>query len=358
MINLYNVTILLTLMMLVITATDLVKNRLITRQVKKAGVIGCVVIGLAAAAECAGEMVSGNADLNELHMVFKFAEMCLAPSTGVIIALAYGEPFKYRAAMAVVLINVIFLAVSMPLGLVVSVDSSGIMHRESLFAVYMIVFAASIMYAFASVIILGRKYQRGPDFVLACILLILVEGVLDVFSDPAVRVAYICIAVTNLLLYMNYFRTMLGVDQVTELLDRRSYDSWIDNVPAGAVIILFDVDDFKRVNDTYGHYPGDYCLQKIGECIIKVYKRYGKCFRIGGDEFCVTVNSSKVSVMDLNQQFLNELSRMREEDERIPHVSIGYAFYDYGITNIRDAVAKADEMLYENKAKKKEAAVS
>ena len=56
MINLYNVTILLTLMMLVITATDLVKNRLITRQVKKAGVIGCVVIGLAAAAECAGEM--------------------------------------------------------------------------------------------------------------------------------------------------------------------------------------------------------------------------------------------------------------------------------------------------------------
>ena len=126
----------------------------------------------------------------------------------------------------------------------------------------------------------------------------------------------------------------------------------------GAVVVLFDVDDFKKVNDTYGHYPGDYCLQQIGACIIKVYKKCGKCFRIGGDEFCVIISSSKNSVIELNQQFVEELSAIRAEDERIPHVSMGYAFYDYGIPNISSVVAKADRMLYENKAKKKEADAS
>lgn len=358
MINLYTAVILLTLLLLVITAADIATNRLITKQVKKSGVAGCVVIGLAAAAECAAEMVSGNGDLAELCVAFKFIEMCLAPATGVIIAVAYGEPIKCRAAMAIVIIHVIFQAASLPQGLVVSVDSDGIMHREALFVVYVIVFTASIMYAFTSVILLGRKYQRNPGFVLACILLILAEGVVDLFADPEVRVAYICIAATNVFLYMNYFMTMLGVDQVTKLLDRRSYDSWIDNAPVGAVVVLFDVDDFKKVNDTYGHYPGDYCLQQIGACIIKVYKKCGKCFRIGGDEFCVIISSSKNSVIELNQQFVEELSAIRAEDERIPHVSMGYAFYDYGIPNISSVVAKADRMLYENKAKKKEADAS
>ena len=54
---------------------------------------------------------------------------------------------------------------------------------------------------------------------------------------------------------------------------------------------MFDVDDFKQINDRYGHIQGDLCLAGIAECIKKSYANFGYCYRIGGDEFCVLLKN-------------------------------------------------------------------
>ena len=59
------------------------------------------------------------------------------------------------------------------------------------------------------------------------------------------------------------------------------------------MLIVFDLDNFKYINDTYGHQAGDQCLKVIAECLKKAYSRYGNCYRIGGDEFCVLFREPK-----------------------------------------------------------------
>ena len=63
---------------------------------------------------------------------------------------------------------------------------------------------------------------------------------------------------------------------------------------------MFDVDNFKQINDHYGHVQGDVCLAEIAECIKKVYANDGYCYRTGGDEFCVLLKNSEKESADRN----------------------------------------------------------
>jgi diguanylate cyclase (GGDEF)-like protein len=55
----------------------------------------------------------------------------------------------------------------------------------------------------------------------------------------------------------------------------------------GAALVLFDFDDFKRINDLHGHPPGDAELRAVGQAVQQVRRRSDRLARIGGDEFAV-----------------------------------------------------------------------
>ncbi len=48
----------------------------------------------------------------------------------------------------------------------------------------------------------------------------------------------------------------------------------------GAAVLFFDVDDFKFVNDHYGHLYGDECLKRVAKTILNIYGEHGYCYRI------------------------------------------------------------------------------
>lgn len=50
---------------------------------------------------------------------------------------------------------------------------------------------------------------------------------------------------------------------------------------------MMDLDDFKRLNDTYGHYQGDRYLKALGQVLRETRTDRVNAFRFGGDEFCV-----------------------------------------------------------------------
>ena len=78
------------------------------------------------------------------------------------------------------------------------------------------------------------------------------------------------------------------LDALTGLLNQNSYlNRTAEMRRSGGVLVVFDVDGFKQINDRYGHLQGDVCLAEIADCIKKAYARCGYCYRIGGDEFCV-----------------------------------------------------------------------
>lgn len=114
--------------------------------------------------------------------------------------------------------------------------------------------------------------------------------------------------------------------------------------------VVFGVDDFKQINDRYGHIQGDRCLAGIAECIKKSYANFGYCYRIGGDEFCVLLKNGG-NEGRCKQEFLQRLQEKRGEIAFLPTVSYGSApFSGEDIVKVKD---RADQDMYQYKKERK-----
>ena len=195
----------------------------------------------------------------------------------------------------------------------------------------------------------NKKYQARFSSVLILILCFLATGIgLQMFHSE-IRVDFMCVAIGNLLLYNNYGTVMSQIDMTTRLLNRRCYERKIETIKTSTYILIFDINKFKQINDTYGHAEGDRCLGLVARQIYSVYRKNSFCYRIGGDEFCV-IMYKQLSMLDkLNREFEKAMVHLRESDLELSGVSVGYAYYDKNKTNIQEVIEEADEMMYRNK---------
>ncbi len=127
------------------------------------------------------------------------------------------------------------------------------------------------------------------------------------------------------------------------------------------MVLFFDVDDFKNINDQYGHQFGDKCLKCIADILREVYGMAmidGACYRIGGDEFCVIIpcqeRFSEELMEAINHRFVRKLEKKREMEPLLPTVSVGYGAYEPGKNDMELVIKEADENMYKWKQKRKE----
>jgi len=147
-------------------------------------------------------------------------------------------------------------------------------------------------------------------------------------------------------------------DPLTGLLNRRSMLSRMRNfIPdfeenhQGFVIGLFDIDDFKKVNDTYGHVFGDVVLREIAARTVSILRVDDLLFRWGGEEFLVVVrNCDLVRGRAIAEKIRRVISDTPISDSAISitvTVTIGMCEYKGG--PIDSLIIHADEALYEGK---------
>lgn len=86
----------------------------------------------------------------------------------------------------------------------------------------------------------------------------------------------------------DHLRRLADRDPLTALDNRRALPDVFRNVqPAGATLLFFDLDDFKDINDRYGHSVGDDCLKRFAIAIRDSFRPADAVIRYGGDEFLV-----------------------------------------------------------------------
>ena len=120
-------------------------------------------------------------------------------------------------------------------------------------------------------------------------------------------------------------------------------------------IISCDLDNFKHINDTWGHEEGDRALIMVADVLFKIGKMYDcSAFRIGGDEFIIITDKSDPGLDEkIIKVIKEELDRLVFRDDFDIKISLGSSLYD-GTSSIEDILNKADKKMYEAKRKSKE----
>jgi diguanylate cyclase (GGDEF)-like protein/PAS domain S-box-containing protein len=117
-----------------------------------------------------------------------------------------------------------------------------------------------------------------------------------------------------------------------------------------AVLLMIDVDHFKRINDTYGHAAGDECLQVVAARLAAKIRQVDTLARIGGEEFAAIIGGLQ-QVEDAGKiaesllRALDEPIRLGESEEQIS-VSIGVAIYPDDGGDVATLHQRSDEALY------------
>ena len=350
MFYLYTAIVFITGFTLVVTTVDVIANHLISKKNKWQIVLICSFIGIASLCDWIGVKTNGaDISLIWLHKIAKLVEFCVAPLISVAAAIAYGEVKKPKIVAVALTAHAAFEVLALFNNWVFSVDAENIYHREGLYWIYVFNFIMSVAYCFVCMVRGHRKYQARFSSVLMFILCFLAAGIgLQIFNSE-IRVDFMCVAIGNLFLYNYYGNVMHQIDTTTRLLNRSCYERKIENMKVSAYVLIFDINKFKQINDTYGHVVGDRCLRLVAQQIYEVYGKYGSCYRIGGDEFCVIMYKQLNMLERLNRKFEYAVSRLRESDLSLSGVAVGYSYYDEKKANIKAVIEEADEMMYQNK---------
>ncbi len=162
--------------------------------------------------------------------------------------------------------------------------------------------------------------------------------------------------------YHEEIYTMTIKDGLTEIYNKRYFDEELEREMSRAEryqrdlsILMFDIDFFKKVNDTHGHLAGDYVLRELASAVSKRSRREEVFSRYGGEEFVILLpETDKNGAMELAEQLrvLIASHSFIFEGETIPvTISIGVATMTGGEKVLPpEFIKRADECLYRAKS--------
>jgi diguanylate cyclase (GGDEF)-like protein len=153
----------------------------------------------------------------------------------------------------------------------------------------------------------------------------------------------------DLLAAQEVLQALVDRDPLTGLSNRRGLPEVLRGVfPTGATILFFDLNDFKGINDSYGHQMGDECLRRFARALKATFRPDDHVIRYAGDEFVVVAPSADPA------QVLDRVDSVRERlkfectDGPPIKFSVGHAYLPVN-GDSEAALREADEAMYREK---------
>ncbi|GAB1139594.1 MAG: sensor domain-containing diguanylate cyclase [Shewanella algae] len=136
------------------------------------------------------------------------------------------------------------------------------------------------------------------------------------------------------------------MDALEQACDGRGYDS--------LTLLLFDIDDFKRINDSYGHHVGDEVICQLTKMVVAILPEGSVFGRIGGEEFCILqLGMTEAEAKTLATRLLLSVDRepFATKAGKLPlSISIGAVYAKPGARDAQSVLADADRLMYQVKA--------
>jgi diguanylate cyclase (GGDEF)-like protein len=159
-------------------------------------------------------------------------------------------------------------------------------------------------------------------------------------------------------------RTLANLDALTQVPNRRHFHelasmALAQDAPGSAVLLMFDVDHFKQINDNMGHAAGDRALCLVSGSVLEHLRTPDVAGRHGGDEFVLLLRRAGTrDAMGVAARIVAEVQR-RTAENRLPPLSLSFGLVQIGADEMLDsALRRADQALYEAKRQGRSRAVS
>lgn len=165
---------------------------------------------------------------------------------------------------------------------------------------------------------------------------------------------------TDLSTSKNYFKKASETDPLTGVSNRRSIDLYLkeaeENSSSNFCVFMLDIDNFKSINDNFGHPFGDEIISTVAKIIKKNIRGNDFVGRYGGEEFLIVLNSGLVNALPVAEKMRlkiqEHVSASQGPDNVRITVSVGVAEHAPG-SPVNGTVANADSALYQAKTQGK-----
>ena len=156
-------------------------------------------------------------------------------------------------------------------------------------------------------------------------------------------------------------RSLANIDMLTKVMTRRAFLSNCETLyqvvrrnKSSLSLVYIDLDDFKKINDSYGHAGGDAVLQSFALILKKCVRKSDLVGRIGGEEFALMLPDTELegALQLVNKiQLLVKNTGVKFSDQNIQYtVSIGIAIYDQDKPiELEELIRRSDKALYRAK---------
>jgi len=304
------------------------------------------------------------------HKCSKFVDFVLTPIINLFFLKLLTKKKKILYPLRILLfINSIFVVVNLFTGWIYTINDANVFIKGRYYIIYECVYVASSLYLVAEFIFYGRRHPNRNGFSLFCIFFI-IGGSMFVQQVFGINIAGIGLAFGSALIFIHYSEfyqqnndivlsaqeKLIRTDVLTQIQNRYAYtekarEFYTNGVPKDLVVFSIDLNGLKKINDTQGHEYGDHLITSASSIITSVFSKYGTTYRIGGDEFMVIIENTKVFPGELGEQL--EKKTAEYKSALVDEVSLSYGYVcakDYPDMDFESLTNVADKRMYEDKA--------
>lgn len=186
-------------------------------------------------------------------------------------------------------------------------------------------------------------------FIIPCMIGTMIQGFFF-----GVSTIWLCVAITFIIVYIEIQISISFIDDLSGLYNRKYMNHYLNKLqndkPKHVYGFLMDINDFKAINDTYGHLKGDYALIQFGKILQHSIDKDSVAIRMGGDEFVIFAKlKSDEEALALKKQIKYNVRQFNLKSKEPFHLSFSIGIAKYNGKNIDAFLSAMDDSMYEAK---------
>ncbi|MHB1151400.1 MAG: diguanylate cyclase domain-containing protein [Eubacteriales bacterium] len=267
-----------------------------------------------------------------------------------------------QIVVSLIFINIVYIltiTAAQSRGLLFTIDQDNFYHRGPLYGISFIT-AGFIVLIAQAMIVLNRSKMNGKHYYTLLFFAVppFVSIIIQIFI-PGFAFVQNAAAFSLFTVFLFTQDMTINLDYLTEVYNRRYLDLILKNKidlaknKKSFSAVMADLDNFKQINDTYGHEAGDDVLCKTAQLLQQCVGKKGIVTRYGGDEFFILLDAGTESELQQIVKTIDDIFVKYNTDSGLPYsvtLSIGCAVFDTAARmSSREFKNHLDNLMYKSK---------